>query len=715
MNEKYITHLDGIPNDKFTISDTGIVMNKYSGKELAPSITDNGINYSININHYENRKRKMYKLNVVNLVYMYYGDSHGFDINNPLLWIYLRDGCYENMSINNLKLCLNKTNIPVIDVYKIYDHIFKTGDHDNIEISKMLGYFIPDKVINRLMYNGTEVRGISYDLSKLFGYNLREMRKICLQKSLGHDLHTLSENEVHLICKSIVENGPDVDYIYETLKEDMPGLIREKIFNIIHKKRFTDISDKYFDSALSMIRGENDPPLKNYPDLPGEIWKQLIDDPDYYVSNKGRIRNQYGRIMKLRVNGTTNISVTINKKAKSVPRLVISTFGLDLPKLIGMSPKMFEVDHLDGDPTNNVPENLLWIPRGARLKNGGYSISDVNEILKILNDTRDRDEIQERIKNEICNDASIGMINRIIRGAGYSYLLRTRDNIEWRPIVMRLSNTSASYESDTYEISESGKIREIESGRYLTIYQEPLRELNFVDINGSPRRVDRMVYDTYVGFDKNNYLYNNKLIHINKDTLDDTPSNLKYIPSRKYTDYQTKYEKLYHQYGIREIWKKFTLDNGITINVSNFGRIRYNGHFIMVGTTSRTIDDEQYAYFTICGDKTVAYNKSYVLRNIVYQAFVGDIGHKQRLYEIDGDPMNCHVCNLELDYVRNDKRSKRYKNHSRRIMKIDDVNKISTLYDNAAAAGADDGTSAQNIRQRIRKRIVINGVHWEYV
>lgn len=716
MAEKYITHLEGIPKDKFTISDDGIIINKYSSREVHPAIYGGSLGYSININHYEKRKRTMYNLNVVDLVFMYYGNSHGFDIKNPYLWIYIKDGCCENMSINNLELCLNKTNIPVMDVYKIYDYIIETGSHDNINISKKLGYYIPDKVIKRLMYLGTDKRGKSYELSKLFGYDLKEMRKKCLVKSMGcEQLNTLTNDDVHLICKTIVENGPDVDYVYDVLKDEIPNLVRGKIFRIINKKLFTDISDKYFMSALTLVRGENDPPLKKYPDLPNEIWKSIEDYPEYYVSNKGRVRNKFGRVLKCFVNGTSNIAVSLSGDTKSLSRLVISTFGLDLPKILNMDPSRFEVDHIDNDPTNNIPENLIWIPRGARIKNGGYSISDVNEILNILNETKDKKLIKERIINEICNTASISTLNEIIRGGRYSYFLHTRDNSVWRPIVLRVSNTNTSVVSDKYEISDAGKVREIDSKKYLHIYQEPLRELNLVDINNSPRRIDKMVYDTFIGFNPDHYRHNRKIIHINNDTLDDTPTNLKYIESRKYTDYQTTYEKLYHKYGKNETWKKYMLDNDIFIKVSNFGRIRYNGHFIKpTQYDSRTIDHEKFMGFTIC-TKSKAPNKTYILRNIVYQAFVGEIGYKQRIYSKDNDYSNCHVCNLELDYVRNDKRSSRYKYHGRRVIKTDTVSGTSVIYDSVEFAANDLNISEKCLRQRINRKIMIDGMKWEYV
>lgn len=715
MTEKFITHLNGIPKDKYTISDTGIITNKYTGKQIKYSKSINDVQFYAPINHFENRKRTMYNVSVSDIVYRYFGDSYGLDICDKHLWIRQRNGFNDDYSINNLELCLNKTNIHVLDVYKIYDYILKTGIHDNVEISKLLGYFVPNAIIIRLLYSGTVERGVSHSISKLFGYNLKDVRKSITQRAFVNDRNQLSETDVRLICKEIVENGPDIDYIFEELQDEIPNLVREKIFSIIHKKRFKEISDEYFKSPISLIRGENDPALKKYPDLPNEIWKKICGFPEYYVSNKGRVRNQYGRILAIITNRAPSMRVMIDGKAKSIARLVITTFGIDLPNLLGMDPSRFEVDHLDNDTTNNVPENLVWIPRGARLAKGGYTISDVNNILKILNETKDRAEIQERIKNEICNNSSIRMINNIIRGSSYSYFLQTRDNTEWRPIVMRASKTGTSYVSDFYEISDSGKVREIASKRYLTIYQEPLRELNLVDINGSPRRIDRMVYDTYVGFNPHNYLRNNKLIHVNKNTLDDTPTNLKYIPSRKYTDYQTKYEQIYHRYGTKEEWKKFALEDGTIINVSNFGRIRYNGHFIMTRLTdAKTVDNEKFAAFTIC-DNSKSCNKSYVLRNIVYRTFIGDIGNNQRVYEKDDDPMNCHVYNLELDYVKNDKRSSRYKNHGRRVAKIDDVSKTSTFYDNADTAAEDAGTSVSAMRQRIRNKTIINGVHWEYV
>lgn len=92
-----------------------------------------------------------------------------------------------------------------------------------------------------------------------------------------------------------------------------------------------------------------------------EYWRTIPSFPVYSASNYGRIRNDgTGRIMHVYVTPRGYLSLTLRKNNKQVPcavhRLVAEAF------LGGPHPDL-DVNHIDGDKTNNCIENLEWCTR----------------------------------------------------------------------------------------------------------------------------------------------------------------------------------------------------------------------------------------------------------------------------------------------------------------------------------------------------------------
>ena len=102
-----------------------------------------------------------------------------------------------------------------------------------------------------------------------------------------------------------------------------------------------------------------------------EIWKPVKGFENYEVSNLGQVRNlNYHRekkikILKLRMNKGGYLLVGLCKNSKKHTKLVHRLVAEAFIPNIDNKP---EVNHLDGDKTNNKVENLEWSTRSENMK-----------------------------------------------------------------------------------------------------------------------------------------------------------------------------------------------------------------------------------------------------------------------------------------------------------------------------------------------------------
>lgn len=117
------------------------------------------------------------------------------------------------------------------------------------------------------------------------------------------------------------------------------------------------------------------------PLLNNEIFKKLELFREYYieVSNKGRVKQRKsGKIWLGSKRPDNYYCVRYNDKGFKVHRLVAETFlKEELDKLIKnsrISKDKLEVDHIDGNNSNNCVENLRWTTRNEHMKKTGKQI-----------------------------------------------------------------------------------------------------------------------------------------------------------------------------------------------------------------------------------------------------------------------------------------------------------------------------------------------------
>ena len=164
--------------------------------------------------------------------------------------------------------------------------------------------------------------------------------------------------------------------------------------------------------------------------LKGEIWKEIfIEDFKFIVSNKGRIKNKFGKSFgnKL-ISGYKNIGISNGKKSKScqVHRLVAQAFLCDGDYNL-IKNKM--VNHIDGIKDNNDVTNLEVC---TALENNLHSVNVLNNNNRrkiIQYDIKDGIIIKEfnsiteaKFETEVCGISRVcGLDTKYLSSGGYGW------------------------------------------------------------------------------------------------------------------------------------------------------------------------------------------------------------------------------------------------------------------------------------------------------
>lgn len=94
-----------------------------------------------------------------------------------------------------------------------------------------------------------------------------------------------------------------------------------------------------------------------------EVWRMIADAPNYYVSNKGRIKNvSRDRILKTTISDSDYEMVTI--QSSLYKRKITIAIHILVAKAWLLNPNDYrEVNHKDENKLNNNVENLEWCTR----------------------------------------------------------------------------------------------------------------------------------------------------------------------------------------------------------------------------------------------------------------------------------------------------------------------------------------------------------------
>ena len=145
-----------------------------------------------------------------------------------------------------------------------------------------------------------------------------------------------------------------------------------------------------------------------------EVWRSIPDFSTYSVSDRGRVKNAKGQIMRYHLshNGYPRVSLRNGggpSNLMMVHRLVAEAF---LVKPVGFD-STYQANHIDGCKTNNRTENLEWVtptenmlhavqtglkPRGKDCSNAILTEEQVHEICRRLSNGRSVNDIRNDLE-----------------------------------------------------------------------------------------------------------------------------------------------------------------------------------------------------------------------------------------------------------------------------------------------------------------------------
>lgn len=120
-----------------------------------------------------------------------------------------------------------------------------------------------------------------------------------------------------------------------------------------------------------------------------EEWKKYPEFPKYEVSDYGQVKNiETGNIIKLGTNPKGYIIAILWIDGKQVGRQVHRMVSMSFIDNIYSKP---QVNHKDGNKTNNKLDNLEWVTRSENMRHAfdvlGYEVSNKIDIRLIDGDT----------------------------------------------------------------------------------------------------------------------------------------------------------------------------------------------------------------------------------------------------------------------------------------------------------------------------------------
>lgn len=302
------------------------------------------------------------------------------------------------------------------------------------------------------------------------------------------NIQRLEESQVIEICKLLKETGDP-----KQVSKNISYASLDQIRNIAYGHNWRSISKLYFDDYRE---GSKTYVCEKPEDTIDEQWKLVpkhllvAGETPIYVSSKGRFLKNNGEPLIPRVGSGSGIYIiTINKHRYLCSRLVLATFGIDLPNILSFSYDGFSIRYKDLNKANLEVSNLYWAPRYVFPERSKIEvdIQTLNNLCCILKDVTNYDSsVDTRVKcHEIIKNYQLA--NKINTGYSYSYFTRAFETLNWKHCVGIKGN---------YQVSDTGIVR-FNKMTMIQTHSTIDDGRNYVTINGKEYLVCKLVLKAF--------------------------------------------------------------------------------------------------------------------------------------------------------------------------------------------------------------------------
>ena len=461
-----------------------------------------------------------------------------------------RNGFDDDFSVNNLNICLVKSNITTDDCRNIYRCLLN-GIKDPYAVSITIGKFVHPHIIERLLKGKT-----AEILANFFNVNYHDLPLIPKAKRKTPHMR-LTDEQIIEICEALKNYGSP-----QKASEHITFATKKQIQAINERRSYPDKTKDILPMDIKETSKKFAVPQPE--DSDDEKWKKapshlLPDERVLYVSSCGRFITNIGdELYVKKSSGYARVDI-YGKRDCHAARIILATFDIDLPHLLNVPYDEFNVGYKDENRLNIAANNLYWIPykneNGGRVKH--LTISKLNTIIETVKNEpsyRNPDKLRELC---LSLDIDYRAACYIANGTTFSHFIYDFDNQNWKPLGYK-----------NYYISDTGLVRHFHS--LVRTFKVPDDERNHVKIDGKDNLVAKLVLKCFgvaPGF-KPAYPH-----HKDGDFTNDNISNLEWSN----TPEQTTVKKRKSKYGIKHEESKpldwIEMLDPSRYTVSNLGRV----------------------------------------------------------------------------------------------------------------------------------------------
>lgn len=349
--------------------------------------------------------------------------------------------------------------------------------------------------IKKIFIDGKETRYSISDDGRVFNNETgRELKGTIKTNEYQSIILTIDGKErtflVHrLVAQAFCENdNPEENTIVDHIN-------RDKHDNRAENLRWVNFSENNKNKDYTKNRNY----IKKYydGDLNENNWVTIYEHPNYMINNDGMIIRKWDKYIVSLQNRNGYKRASVDGSLKSVHVLVWESFN---NKKV---PSGYNIDHIDGNRSNNNLNNLRLVTHSENMKNSyrnGHSGQvKVKQYDLNGNFIKEYNNMQEAADEVNVTQAAVKSAANRHGTCKDFYWIREDDDatieqilVEWIP-----DGFVVIPEFPTYAINKKGEVYNKKTKKCLTWKQQNANTKYYVNIGGTKRTIDRLLFDVY--------------------------------------------------------------------------------------------------------------------------------------------------------------------------------------------------------------------------